>query len=242
MSSKTEHNTVNKDSKDLIASFRSFLEQNPDFFAQSDNQYLLETLTIPHNCGKNISLLEYQVKLFCQQRDDLYSQIERIIEVHQINKNLLDLFLQTALEMVSADNLTELTKAFSTFWRKRLEVDLILVAADHSALKKAFSEGDSDIGLLPLKKSEFPKKLRDASDTNEVCCLKVTKQVQKIFSGGVQSGSFAFVPVGRESCRSHIVLFSKDTDKFSSDMQPDMVSFVCEVFIQKTGNFVLNDK
>jgi len=50
-------------------SVADYLRENPDFFVDQDE--LLRGLTLPHDSGRAISLVERQVHLFREQRDTL---------------------------------------------------------------------------------------------------------------------------------------------------------------------------
>lgn len=213
---------------------RAYLKENPDFFTKASNKKLLESITIPHYSGCSISLLEYQVQIFRQHKDQACNQLDNIVEINKINQNILTLFLGLVQEMIQCTTLDSLVDTFSGCWKNSLDVDAVSLMFSgtglHQVLSSTKHHEKNQTQLIDASKVQLPEALRAAAAKQQVHCQLVDEESQTFFSKQVLSGSFAFVPTGEKDQACYIFLGSKNAEKFSPEMQPDMVSFVCNVF------------
>lgn len=86
-----------------------YLRDNPDFFIGQDE--LLRSLTLPHDSGRAISLVERQVHLFREQRDTLRRELVELVSIARHNDRLFEKSKRLLLQVIEADNLNAMAAA-----------------------------------------------------------------------------------------------------------------------------------
>src|SRR5690606_36478995 len=89
----------------------AWLRRHPDFFHQHAD--LLLELSIPHDSGHAISLLERQVAVFRQRQGNLQDQIHEFISNARDNDNLFEKTRIVILELLRCSTLDALLKVVS---------------------------------------------------------------------------------------------------------------------------------
>ncbi|MDY6981744.1 MAG: DUF484 family protein [Pseudomonadota bacterium] len=84
------------------AAVAAWLRKHPDFFHRHGD--LLLELSIPHESGKAISLLERQVAVFRERQSSLQDQIHEFIGNARNNDNLFEKTRLVVLEILRAEN------------------------------------------------------------------------------------------------------------------------------------------
>lgn len=86
-----------------------FLQQHPDFFTRHEG--LLHQLRIPHtDSGKAVSLIERQVDLIREQKQDLKHQLQQLTQAARNNEALLQRFQVLILNLIGSDSMEEATR------------------------------------------------------------------------------------------------------------------------------------
>lgn len=88
------------------AAIASWLRQHPDFFHRHTD--LLLSLSIPHESGKAISLLERQVAVFRERQSTLQDQIHEFIGNARNNDNLFEKTRLVVLDILRSANFADL--------------------------------------------------------------------------------------------------------------------------------------
>src|SRR5680860_803746 len=83
-----------------------YLRNNPDFFIDQDE--LLRSLTLPHDSGRAISLVERQVHLFREQRDTLRHEMAELVSIARHNDRLFEKSKRLLMQVIEAHNLIEM--------------------------------------------------------------------------------------------------------------------------------------
>ncbi|MGM0767844.1 MAG: DUF484 family protein [Pseudomonadota bacterium] len=86
-----------------------YLRANPDFFVDQDE--LLRSLTLPHDSGRAISLVERQVHLFREQRDTLRRELVELVSIARHNDRLFEKSKRLLLQVIEARNLNDMAAA-----------------------------------------------------------------------------------------------------------------------------------
>ncbi len=120
MTQSTSSNlTINLDAE-LVA---QYLKQYPNFF--SNNNELLLTLKIPHESGKAISLIEYQLNRLRTRNNDLQQQLTQLIEIARENDRLFEKTRRLVLELLEAQDLEHLVMTLDDSLRRDFKVDKV---------------------------------------------------------------------------------------------------------------------
>ena len=86
-----------------------YLRANPDFFIDQDE--LLRSLTLPHDSGRAISLVERQVHLFREQRDTLRRELVELVSIARHNDRLFEKSKRLLMQVIEARNLQDMAAA-----------------------------------------------------------------------------------------------------------------------------------
>lgn len=86
-----------------------YLREHPDFFVDQDE--LLRSLTLPHDSGRAISLVERQVHLFREQRDTLRQELVELLSIARHNDRLFEKSKRLLMQVIEARNLNDMAAA-----------------------------------------------------------------------------------------------------------------------------------
>lgn len=86
-----------------------YLRSHPDFFVEQDE--LLRQLTLPHDSGRAISLVERQVHLFREQRDTLRHELVELVSIARHNDRLFEKTKRLLMQVIEATSLNDLAAA-----------------------------------------------------------------------------------------------------------------------------------
>ncbi|MEX2474658.1 DUF484 family protein [Marinobacter sp.] len=86
-----------------------YLRANPEFFVEQDE--LLRSLTLPHDSGRAISLVERQVHLFREQRDTLRRELVELVSIARHNDRLFEKSKRLLMQVIEARNLNDMAAA-----------------------------------------------------------------------------------------------------------------------------------
>jgi len=100
---KIETESSNKLSADDVV---SYLKTNPDFFVEQED--LLADLSLPHESGKAISLLERQVTILRDRGIDARQKLNNLLENARNNDQLFDTTRNLVLALLRAKDITEI--------------------------------------------------------------------------------------------------------------------------------------
>lgn len=84
----------------------SYLQSHPEFFIEQDD--LLADLSLPHESGKAISLLERQVTILRDRGIDARQKLNNLLENARNNDQLFDTTRNLVLALLRAENATEI--------------------------------------------------------------------------------------------------------------------------------------
>jgi uncharacterized protein YigA (DUF484 family) len=104
VATKIMETSGNELSADQIA---DYLRKNPEFFIGQED--LLSDLSLPHESGKAISLLERQVTILRDRGIEARLKLSNLLENARNNDQLFDTTRNLVLALLRADNLTEVS-------------------------------------------------------------------------------------------------------------------------------------
>ena len=99
-----------------------YLRQNPDFFISQGE--LLADLSLPHESGKAISLLERQVKILRDRSIEARQKLNNLLENARENDQLFDTTRNLVLALLRARGVTELANVTQDQLRNHANIDV----------------------------------------------------------------------------------------------------------------------
>ena len=131
----------------------NYLKANPEFFIEQED--LLADLSLPHESGKAISLLERQVTILRDRGMDARHKLNNLLENARNNDQLFDTTRNLVLALLRAKDITEMADVAQDQLSNHANIDaceIIIVAQDgmnvsdsircesHEGLKEMFAD------------------------------------------------------------------------------------------------------
>ena len=214
MSSQQEQKIDIKDTEREIV---RFLRDHPDFFER--HQDLLADMLLPHHTGSAVSLVERQVSVLREQRDDYKKKLQLLIKTAQKNEQLNNHVNALILALLDAASLEEVLQVVRTRLADDFDAEAVVV--------RLFNTGHPTMSRLPdlVDWSEpvlgaFEKVI---AGRKPVCGALKPGQLDALFSDQSDNiVSAALIPlvenVSSKKCYGMLAIGSPDRNRFRADM------------------------
>jgi uncharacterized protein YigA (DUF484 family) len=129
MTKPTAHQKAADLTEDQVS---DYLRANPAFFVEHDD--LLQELTLPHESGSAISLVERQIHLYREQRDRLRHELVELVSIARYNDRLFEKSKRLILQVIEAGSLNAMAAAVDDSIRGDFGLDAasVILFADPS--------------------------------------------------------------------------------------------------------------
>ena len=105
------------------AQVAEFLAANPEFFVKRDD--LLSKLTIPHQRGDTISLVERQVSVLRERNQDMRTKLNDLLSIARDNDRLFERVRRLVLAVQEADTLDQVLDAVDDSLSHDFRIDYV---------------------------------------------------------------------------------------------------------------------
>lgn len=215
VSSAKKAATANKPADTLTADdVASYLKAHPDFFANRDN--LLADMTVPHESGEAISLLERQVKILRDRSIESRHTLNGLLENARYNDQLFSVTRNLILTLLEEDDLDQLTVVTESSLSTQPGIDACrLILVDTSDVANELQ-------------SRFPSLLR----SKRVQTQALDKSTSTLLFPGVTPAlrSAALCPVTHHnSLLAVLAIGNHAQDYFTDDLDTLFLDFITEV-------------
>ena len=214
MSSQQDQKIEIKDTeRDIVR----YLRDHPDFFERHPE--LLADMLLPHHTGEAVSLLERQVSVLREQRDDYKHKLQQLIHTAQKNEQLNNHVNALILALLDAASLEEVLQIVQTRLKNDFDAEAVVV--------RLFNTGHPTMTRLPelVDWSEpvlgaFEKVI---AGRKPVCGALKPGQLDALFSEQSDNiVSAALIPlvesVNSSKCYGLLAIGSPDRNRFRADM------------------------
>lgn len=111
-----------------------YLRKHPEFFIARDE--LLADITLPHESGKAISLLERQVTILRERGIEARQKLNNLLENARNNDQLFDTTRNLVLALLRADNVTDIVNVTQDQLSNHSNIDACeIILVDHEDLR-----------------------------------------------------------------------------------------------------------
>ena len=201
----------------------SYLKQHPDFFINRDS--LLAGITLPHESGQAISLLERQVKILRERSIESRHTLNQLLETAKYNDQLFNVTRALILALLMEDEVAQITSATEANLCTQPGIDacsVILFQADHLR-----NVEHTRLESAEFLQENFPTLLRD----RRTLCKAVSKDTAAFLFPHRSSSirSVALCPIGRERMLGVLAIGNKSQDYFNEDLDTLFLDFIGEV-------------
>ncbi|MFV1984092.1 MAG: DUF484 family protein [Thiohalomonadales bacterium] len=228
---------VNKKSlmeREFEKSVVKYLQKNPEFFSREPE--LLANMLLTHESGSAISLVERQVAVLRQQKDDLKKQLHILIQNSRANEELSNKINSLIIALLGASNIIEFLDIISNQLQKDFKADSVVLRLFQSQFKNL--QGNS---ILKTREEfvdwsepvlgAFEKVIKGRQP---VCGNLKKGQLDSLFE--TQAGtisSAALIPLidNKEThiCYGMLAIGSKDRNHFHAEMGTLFLSHLGEI-------------
>lgn len=146
-----------------------YLKEHPDFFVDRDN--LLADLTLPHESGGAVSLLERQVTILRERSIDLRQRLNGLMENARYNDQLFNVTRHLILTLLDEDNPQQIISVTEANLSTQPGIDACtLILTDDSILPDSAPSRHADMENM---RQRFPSLFRQ----RHVVCQQVDEEV-----------------------------------------------------------------
>lgn len=190
-----------------------FLQQHPDFF--QSNPELLADITLQHDSGKAVSLIERQVAVLRDQRKKLKRQLQDLVDIARANDELDRRLHQLTLRLIDCRRFADVLEMLKHYLQRDFAADAVTLRlrvipqrpdlAGHVEFTPNF-----DAGLAPF--------MRIIQEQKPVCGRFKVEDLKSLFpaSGGAIA-SAALIPLYDLPVNGVLAVGSTDVHRFHAD-------------------------
>ena len=202
---------------------REFLRGNPDFLDK--NTDILETMVLPHNSGKAISLVERQVGVMRDRNSEMRSRLDNMLQTAKENDLLFEKTKRLVLNLLEAKTLGALVEAVYDSLGKDYGIEFysLTLFGDEKKLPRTMAQIAST-----EKANERVGTLIGAN--RAVCGILREDEMMFLFGErGRQVGSVAAVPLRYDSLYGILAVGNRDPNFYKSSMGTLFLSYIAEI-------------
>lgn len=142
------------------ATVADYLRRHPDFFLRHD--YLLTDLELPHDAKGAVSLIERQVAVLREQRQELKRKLQHLTQTARDNEHLLERIEQLILGLLESRGSEALLRRLREGLREDFHADAVelkLFAGDGTKARESFTKvierGEPVCGHIAPAQAQF---------------------------------------------------------------------------------------
>lgn len=205
------------------AQVSDFLKANPDFFINQDE--LLADITLPHESGKAISLLERQVSILRERSMESRHTLNKLIENARYNDQLFSVTRNLILTLLGETGIADIARITEVNLATQPGIDACCVILFDGPLYS-----DNAGGRVENKNniaSQFP----DFFNGARTHCMNINKnQAAYLFPHeSRQIRSVALCPIGKNPGHGVLVIGNQARDYFNASLDTLFLDFIGEV-------------
>ena len=203
-----------------------YLRDHPDFF--EEHQDILAGMLLSHESGSAVSLIERQVQILREQKDELKIRLQSLITTAKINEKLNNNVNAFILELLGASTLDDILTVIKQRLSKDFEADAVaikLLASDNDALKM-----HEEITAWQQPALVIGEKVMSAR--KPMCGAFKSEQMQALFDDAdIQSAGIVPLAIDKDSkhCYGIIAIGSYNPQRFRADMGTIFLSLLGQV-------------
>ncbi|WP_022949208.1 DUF484 family protein [Methylohalobius crimeensis] len=200
----------------------AYLAANPVFFVHHPE--LLSRLTIPHECGEAVSLLEYQVALLRQTNRSLERQLDNLVQIARDNDRLLEGMHRLTLVLLQAETVAEGVAGIEEGLWNHFGVERVVLRF----FQPCKTSARADV-FVPAYHADL---FQDVLETREPYIgSPASSQLEFLFSSEADGiGSCALVPLRQPDLIGVLAIGSRDRQRFYPGLG--------KVFLARLGELV----
>jgi len=202
---------------------REFLRDNPRFL--DDNPDILESLSLPHNSGNAVSLVERQVGVMRDRNKEMRNRLDNMLATAHDNDLLFEKTKRLVLNLLEAKNLPAMVETIYDSLGKDFEIDFysLTLLGDEKSLPRTMAR------VASVEKAN--EQVSTLIGSNRAVCGVLREEEMTFLFGekGLQVGSVAAVPLRYNNLYGILAIGNADPNFYKSSMGTLFLSYIAEV-------------
>jgi len=202
---------------------REFLRDNPMFL--DDNPDILESLSMPHNSGNAVSLVERQVGVMRDRNKEMRNRLDNMLATAHANDLLFEKTKRLVLNLLEAKNLPAMVETIYDSLGKDFEIDFysLTLLGDEKSLPRTMAR------VASIEKAN--EQVNTLIGSNRAVCGVLREEEMTFLFGekGLQVGSVAAVPLRYNNLYGILAIGNADPNFYKSSMGTLFLSYIAEV-------------
>lgn len=202
---------------------REFLRDNPRFL--DDNPDILESLSLPHNSGNAVSLVERQVGVMRDRNKEMRNRLDNMLATAHDNDLLFEKTKRLVLNLLEAKNLPAMVETIYDSLDKDFEIDFysLTLLGDEKSLPRTMAR------VASIEKAN--EQVNTLIGSNRAVCGVLREEEMTFLFGekGLQVGSVVAVPLRYNNLYGILAIGNADPNFYKSSMGTLFLSYIAEV-------------
>lgn len=202
---------------------REFLRDNPTFLDK--NTDILECMTLPHDSGKAVSLVERQVGVLRDRNKEMRARLDNMLQTAHDNDLLFEKTKRLVLNLLEAKNLSSLIEAVYDSLGKDYGIEFysITLLGDEKKLPRTMARVSS------MEKAN--ERIGTLLGANRAVCGILREDEMTFLFGerGRNVGSVAAVPLRYDNLYGILAVGNSDPNFYKSSMGTLFLSYIAEI-------------
>ncbi|MDG1163974.1 MAG: DUF484 family protein [Porticoccaceae bacterium] len=202
---------------------REFLLNNPDFL--DHNPDILESLSLPHNSGSAVSLVERQVGVMRDRNKEMRSRLDNMLATAHDNDLLFEKTKRLVLNLLEVKNLPAMVETIYDSLGKDFAIDFysLTLLGDEKTLPSTMAR------VASTEKAN--EQVSTLLGSNRAVCGVLREEEMTFLFGekGLQVGSVAAVPLRYDNLYGILAVGNADPNFYKSSMGTLFLSYIAEV-------------
>lgn len=201
-----------------------YLREHPEFFVEQDE--LLRSLTLPHDSGRAISLVERQVHLFREQRDTLRRELVELVSIARHNDRLFEKSKRLLMQVIEARSLNDMAAAIDDSIRGDFGLDAASVLLFSESELPETAQG----ALHVVRPDEAHQRLGNLLDGERAVCGQFRESERAFLFPDREEpiASVALVPLRNENLVGVFAIGSCEPGYFDQSMGSLFLSYISD--------------
>jgi len=210
-----------------------YLRQHRDFF--ESHPALLAELSVPHQSGPAVSLVERQVQVLRKQNRKVSQQLEELVKIARENDKLGKQVFHLTLALMSARDLGRLFALLRESLRRDFNVDFMVMRLMARPVQRGYEDRNEFVAAGELRRL-FEKCLKEG---RPVCGRVQTVQKHYLFGEDADRvKSMVLLPLNDGAGFGLLAIGSEDESRFQPGMGTLYLSQISAIISKALLNFV----
>ena len=199
------------------------LREHPEFFIQHSD--LLAELTLPHESGSAVSLVERQVAILRERNIDMRNRLSKLLDNARENDKLFDKSKRLVLSLLEGQDMGDIIDALHYSFDKDFNIHFTSVILFGNPDKVPSSQARI-VSIAEARECIGPL----LKNSRAVCGTLGAKEMEFIFAEqAAEIGSIATVPLVHGSVFGLLSIGNRDPQYYRSSMGTLFLSYIAEV-------------